>query len=102
MRLSRISVVLPEPETPVGQVFNGWKFEGIDGTYTTLTEDLLTALSKAYAEDGTVIAATAQFYTPAPITPVTPTEPEDEALPFTDVAEASGSTTRSSTSMTRS
>lgn len=30
---------------PSGKRFGGWKFEGIDGTYTTLTDDLLTALA---------------------------------------------------------
>ena len=31
---------------PSGKRFGGWKFEGIDGTYTTLTDDLLTALAE--------------------------------------------------------
>ncbi len=36
-----------------GYVFNGWKFEGIDGVYTTLTDELLTKLA---AKSGTVSA----------------------------------------------
>ncbi|MCD8324748.1 MAG: InlB B-repeat-containing protein [Clostridiales bacterium] len=44
-----------------GYTFNGWTFEGIDGTYTTLTDDLLTALSDLYAKNGTAITATAVF-----------------------------------------
>ncbi|MCD8046065.1 MAG: hypothetical protein LUE90_05415 [Clostridiales bacterium] len=45
-----------------GCTFNGWTFDGIDGTYTTLTDDLLTLLSALYAENGgTAITATAVF-----------------------------------------
>ncbi|MCD8045418.1 MAG: right-handed parallel beta-helix repeat-containing protein [Clostridiales bacterium] len=44
-----------------GYTFKGWSFEGIEGTYTTLTDDLLTALSDLYAQTGTAINATAVF-----------------------------------------
>ena len=39
--------------------FSGWQFEGIDGTYSTLTDALLTALDTAYTD--TAIAATPVF-----------------------------------------
>ncbi|MBM6917471.1 S-layer homology domain-containing protein [Intestinimonas butyriciproducens] len=49
-----------------GQVFSGWSFEGINGTYKTLTDDLLTALSTAYGDGSNGnIKAVAQFYTPS-------------------------------------
>ena len=91
------------------KIFTGWIFftiEGEDGTtaeipggpFMTLTEDLLTALSKAEPED---ITATPNFKDkpkdPEPVTPVTPATPSTPAqnpfnpdagkdsLPFTDV-----------------
>lgn len=49
-----------------GQVFSGWSFEGINGTYKTLTDDLLTALSTTSGDGPNgVINAVAQFYTPS-------------------------------------
>lgn len=45
--------------SPSGQQFSGWKFDGVDGIYTTLTDDLLTALNGK----GTVTAIPV-FYTP--------------------------------------
>ncbi len=44
---------LPTTAAESGYVFNGWKFEGIDGVYTTLTDELLTKLA---AKGGTVSA----------------------------------------------
>ncbi len=35
---------LPTVDAPDGQVFSGWRFTGVDGVYTTLTDELLTAL----------------------------------------------------------
>ena len=89
------------------KIFTGWIFtiEGEDGTtaeipggpFMTLTEDLLTALSKADPED---ITATPNFKDkpkdPEPVTPVTPVTPSapaqlpqnpsaGETLPFADV-----------------
>ena len=76
------------------KIFTGWIFtiEGEDGTtaeilggpFMTLTEDLLTALSKAEPED---ITATPNFKDkpkdPEPVTPVTPVTPSAPAqLPF--------------------
>ncbi len=48
---------LPTATAPSGQRFAGWTFEGIEGTFTTLTDDLLTALAE---KEGT-ITATASF-----------------------------------------
>ena len=58
-----VNSALPKAAAPAGQVFSGWTFEGIEGTYSTLTDELLTALSDAY--ENTPITATAQFYTPS-------------------------------------
>ena len=51
--------------TSAGQVFDGWTFAGIEGTYKTLTDELLDQLSTAYAGSGTAIVATAAFHTPS-------------------------------------
>lgn len=57
---AEVGAALPTPANiPAGQRFGGWTFEGISGTYTTLTDDLLTQLSGK----GTVTAK-AYFYTP--------------------------------------
>ena len=56
---ANVGDTLPTAEAPAGQGFAGWSFAGIEGTYTTLTEELLTALSGVTSP----IAATAQFYT---------------------------------------
>lgn len=50
---SNINDALPTTAAESGYVFNGWKFEGIDGVYTTLTDELLTKLA---AKSGTVSA----------------------------------------------
>lgn len=50
---SNVNDVLPTTAAESGYVFNGWKFEGIDGVYTTLTDELLTKLA---AKGGTVSA----------------------------------------------
>ena len=50
---SNVNDALPTTAAESGYVFNGWKFEGIDGVYTTLTDDLLTKLA---AKSGTVSA----------------------------------------------
>lgn len=55
---SNVGEVLPTSTAPSGKVFGGWTFEGISGTYTTLTDDLLTALN------GRTVTATPYFYTP--------------------------------------
>ena len=55
-----VNGALPTTAAPSGQVFNGWTFEGITGTYTTLTDELLTELNGK----GTV-NATPSFYTPS-------------------------------------
>ena len=52
--------------TSAGQVFDGWTFAGIEGTYKTLTDELLDQLSAAYAAgSGAAIKATAAFHTPS-------------------------------------
>ena len=48
---------LPTATAPSGQRFAGWTFPGIEGTYTTLTDDLLTQLAK----QNNPITATASF-----------------------------------------
>ena len=48
---------LPTATAPSGQRFAGWTFAGIQGTYTTLTDDLLNELAKL----GGTIVATASF-----------------------------------------
>jgi hypothetical protein len=58
---------LPEMEASSNQVFDGWTFEGIEGTYTTLTDELLTALSEQYT--GTPLVAIPQFHDTTIITP---------------------------------
>lgn len=63
-----VNEALPATAAPSGQVFNGWTFEdgsgnaieGASGAYTTLTDELLTALNGK----GTV-TATPSFYTPS-------------------------------------
>lgn len=50
---SNVDDALPTTAAESGYVFNGWKFEGIDGVYTTLTDELLTKLA---AKSGTVSA----------------------------------------------
>lgn len=50
---SNVNDALPTTAAESGYVFNGWKFEGIDGVYTTLTDELLTKLA---AKGGTVSA----------------------------------------------
>ena len=78
---------LPVPEVPDGKDFDGWKFEGIEGTYKTLTEDLLTKLAE---KSGSSITATAQFSTPVTPTPGPSTDeevPEEPTWPFVDVKE---------------
>lgn len=55
---SNVGEVLPTSTAPSGKVFGGWTFEGISGTYATLTDDLLTALN------GRTVTATPYFYTP--------------------------------------
>ena len=42
---SNVNDALPTTAAESGYVFNGWKFEGVNGVYTSLTDDLLTALS---------------------------------------------------------
>ena len=58
---ANVGDTLPTPAAPAGQAFGGWTFQGIEGTYTTLTDELLTALSGVTSP----IAATAKFYTPS-------------------------------------
>lgn len=55
--LSNVGDTLPTTEAPSGKYFAGWSFAGVDGTYTTLTEELLRAL----AEQGGTITATPVF-----------------------------------------
>ena len=50
---SNVNDALPTTAAESGYVFNGWTFEGIDGVYTTLTDELLTKLA---AKSGTVSA----------------------------------------------
>ena len=81
---------LPKAASKEDKIFTGWIFmiKGEDGTtaeipggpFMTLTEDLLTALSKAEPED---ITATPNFKDkpkdPEPVTPVTPVTPSAPA-----------------------
>ena len=50
---SNVNDALPTTAAESGYVFNGWKFEGIDGVYTTLTDELMTKMA---AKSGTVSA----------------------------------------------
>ena len=52
-----VGTALPTAAAPSGQRFAGWTFEGIEGTFTILTDDLLTSLAE---KEGT-ITATASF-----------------------------------------
>ena len=63
---ANVNDALPTAAAPSGQVFGGWQFDGISGTYTTLTDELLTALDTAYG-NGTngAVSATPYFYTPS-------------------------------------
>lgn len=54
---SNVNDALPTTAAESGYVFNGWKFEGIDGVYTTLTDELLTKL----AAKGGKVSATPDF-----------------------------------------
>ena len=54
---SNVNDTLPTTAAESGYVFNGWKFEGIDGVYTTLTDELLTKL----AAKGGKVSATPDF-----------------------------------------
>ena len=54
-----VNDTLPTFTAPSGKAFGGWQFEGIDGTYMTLTDTLLTALD---AKDDATIIATAYLY----------------------------------------
>ena len=56
-----VNKALPTAEAPAGKSFIGWKFAGVDGTYKTLTDALLTKL----AETGNTVAATPVFHTPS-------------------------------------
>ena len=57
---ANVNDAFPTATAPSGQRFGGWTFDGIEGTYTELTDDLLTAL----AEKGGTVTATPYFYTP--------------------------------------
>lgn len=46
-----IGYTMPRP-TMDGYTFNGWQFDGIEGTYTMVDEDLLTKLSDLYTKNG--------------------------------------------------
>lgn len=46
-----IGYTMPRP-TMDGYTFNGWQFDGIEGTYTVVDEDLLTKLSDLYTKNG--------------------------------------------------
>ena len=48
---------LPSVTAPSGKYFDGWKFDGIKGTHTVLTDDLLTEL----AAKGDTVTATPVF-----------------------------------------
>ncbi|MCD8365835.1 MAG: LPXTG cell wall anchor domain-containing protein [Clostridiales bacterium] len=50
-------VSLPDAPEKTGYTFAGWSFEGLDGTYTTLTEELFDFLSDA----GATVTATAVY-----------------------------------------
>ena len=88
-----VNRTLPTPKDPTN--FKGWSFAGISGTYTTVTEELLDALTKAYNGNGnTPIQATAVYNTvatPAPAATATPAPaataaPADTNLYYTCVA----------------
>ena len=89
---SDIGAALPS-DSKSGSRFKGWSFEGVEGTFTTLTDELLTALSGK-----TNIAATAQFSggssgggggggAAKPEEPVQPTTPSAVENPFADVVK---------------
>lgn len=63
-----VGTTLPTAEQS-GKIFDGWTFEGITGTYKTLTDDLLKQLSEKYqAQEGNpkpALVATAVFHTPS-------------------------------------
>ncbi len=59
LTIADINKALPEETAPTGKHFGGWQFEGIDGTYTKLTDELFTAL----VEKGETVEAVPYFYT---------------------------------------
>ena len=82
LRTADVGQPLPTPEIPDGQRFRGWQFAGVEGTYTVLTEALLTQL------DGQSVTASAVFQTISHggVTTSDDVEEESAALPFTDVS----------------
>ena len=56
-RPSDVGGALPAAAAPEGKVFAGWSFAGVSGTYTTLTDELLTQLGAI----GGTVSATAVF-----------------------------------------
>ena len=58
---TNVGDALPTTAAPDGQIFGGWQFADINGTYTTLTDALLTALDTKTDP----ITATPYFYTPS-------------------------------------
>ncbi len=91
---ANVGTALPTTEAPAGQRFSGWKFEGIEGTYTKLTEELLTKLD----EKDSTVTATPVFYTPS--TPVVTkyevnvSETENGKTEVSTAKAAAGSTVR--------
>ena len=75
--IAGIGVEFPHPDMP-GYAYKGYQFDGISGSYTTLTEELFNKLAAA----GKTVSATATFSaiaTPAPA--ATAAAPEATAAP---------------------
>ena len=75
--IAGIGVEFPHPDMP-GYTYKGYQFDGISGSYTTLTEELFNKLAAA----GKTVSATATFSaiaTPAPA--ATAAAPEATAAP---------------------
>ena len=75
--IAGIGVEFPHPDMP-GYAYKGYQFDGISGSYTTLTEELFNKLAAA----GKTVSATATFSaiaTPAPT--ATAAAPEAAAAP---------------------
>ena len=75
--IAAIGTELPHPDMP-GYAYKGYQFDGISGSYTTLTEELFNKLAAA----GKTVSATATFSaiaTPAPA--ATAAAPEATAAP---------------------
>lgn len=74
--IAGIGVEFPHPDMP-GYTYKGYQFDGISGSYTTLTEELFNKLAAA----GKTVSATATFSAIATPAPAATAAPEATAAP---------------------